>query len=79
MGYFFGMSFNEVLAQLPALTVAERQLLVRRALDLNEPALSARDEALVEKRLAEHQRNPGSAVPLKEMKARVRFRGAKSL
>jgi hypothetical protein len=66
------MSFTDVLAELPALTVAERQLLVRRALDLDEPALPAEDEAVVEKRLAEHRRNPASAVSLAEMTARVR-------
>ena len=71
------MSFTEVLAELPALTVAERQLLIRRALDLDEPSLSAEDEVLVEKRLAEHRRNPGSAVPLDEMKARLRTRFTK--
>lgn len=68
------MSFTEVLAELPALTVAERQMLVRRALDLDDPVLSSEDEALVEKRLAEHRHNPGSAVPLEEMKTRLRSR-----
>lgn len=68
------MSFTEVLHELPALTVSERQLLVRRALELDEPGLSAEDEAVVERRLAEHRRNPGSAVPLEEMKARLRAR-----
>ena len=74
MSYFSVMSFTEVLHELPALTVSERQLLVRRALELDEPALSAEDEALVESRLAEHRRNPGSAVTLDEMKARLRGR-----
>ena len=74
LGYSDTMSFSEMLAELPALSVAERQLLVRRALDLDEPALSAEDEALVEQRLAEHQRNPESAVPLDDMKARLRGR-----
>jgi len=68
------MSFTQVLAELPALTVAERQLLIRRALELDELALSPEDEALVEKRLAEHRRDPASAVSLDEMKARVRAR-----
>ena len=77
MGYFFAMRFTDVLAELPALTVAERQLLVRRALELDEPALSAEDEALVEKRLADHRRNPESAVQLDEMKARLRSRFGK--
>lgn len=68
------MSFSDVLAELPALTLAQRQLLIRRAIELDEPELSSADEALVEQRLADHRRDPGSAVPLEEMKARVRAR-----
>lgn len=68
------MSITEVLHELPALTVSERQLLVRRAVELDEPALSPGDEALVEERLADHRRNPGSAVSLEEMNARLRGR-----
>lgn len=71
------MSLTEVLAELPTLTVAERQLLVRRALDLDDPPLPAEDVAVVEKRLADHRRNPGSAMPLDEMKARLRSRSGK--
>jgi hypothetical protein len=71
------MSFTEVLAELPALTVSERQLLIRRALDLDDPALPAEDEAVVEKRLAEHRQNPGSAVSLDAMKTRLRSRFGK--
>ena len=66
-------SFTEVLQELPALTVAERQWLIRRALDLDEAGLSAEDEAVVKKRLADHRRNPGSGVPLDEIKTRVRY------
>jgi len=36
MGYFYAMSFSDVLAELPALTVSERHLLVCRALELKE-------------------------------------------
>jgi len=71
------MSFNEVLDELPALSVAERQLLVRRALELDEPGLAEQDIALVEQRLAEHQENPNSAVPLEEVKTRLRERFSK--
>jgi putative addiction module component (TIGR02574 family) len=66
------MSFAEVLQELPTLTLSERHLLVRRALDLDDPALSPADEALVEKRLVEHRKNPASAVPLETMKSRLR-------
>ena len=68
------MSFHEVLAELPGLSTAERQLLVRRALDLDEPTLSPEDEALVQERLAAHRREPASALSLDEMKSRLRGR-----
>ena len=68
------MSFNEVLHELPALTFEQRQLLVRRALELDDPPLAPEDEALVEQRLADHLANPASAVPADEMKARLRTR-----
>ena len=71
------MSFAEVLDELPALSLAERQLLVRRALELDEAGLSAEDEALVEQRLADHRANPDSAVLLDEMKSRLRSRFAR--
>jgi hypothetical protein len=71
------MSFNEVLEELPALTVEQRQRVVRRALELDEPPLTPADEALVEERLAAHRRNPGSAVPLNKMKQHLRSRFAK--
>ena len=66
------MSFSEVIAELPRFTFEERQILIRRALELDEPPLSAADEALVEERLAEHHSDPTSSVPLDEMKSRLR-------
>jgi hypothetical protein len=68
------MSFNEVIAELPRLTFEERQILIRRALELDDPPLSAADEALVEERLARHHADPTSSVPLDELKTRLRSR-----
>jgi hypothetical protein len=65
------MSFNEVIAQLPHLTFEERQILIRLALELDDPPLSAVDEELVEARLAEHHADPSSSVPLAEHKNRL--------
>jgi hypothetical protein len=65
------MSFSEVLAQLPALSVAERQAVFRRALELDDPELSSEEEALIERRLAD-RKNPASGVKLDEMKQRLR-------
>ena len=71
------MSFNEVLMELPALTVEQRQLLVRRALELDDTPLSPADEFLVESRLAALRDAPASAISLDEMKTRLRTRHGK--
>lgn len=68
------MSFTELLDELPSLTVAERQVLIRRALELDESLLSPKDEALVDERLAAHRRDPDSSVELNEVKKRLRSR-----
>jgi hypothetical protein len=65
------MSFTEVLNELPTLTVEQRQLLIRRALELDSSALSPKDEALVEERLAAHYADPGSSLAIDEVKARL--------
>lgn len=66
------MSFSQVIEELPRMTIAERQTLIRRALELDDAPLSPADEALVESRLAAHRANPDSSVPLAEMKKRLR-------
>jgi hypothetical protein len=68
------MSFNEVLLELPGLTFEQRQLLVRRTLELDDAPLSLADESLVESRLAALRDAPASAVSLDEMKSRLRTR-----
>lgn len=68
------MSFSEVLAELPTLTFEERQLLIRRALEIDDSELSQEHEAIVDERLEAHQKNPASAVTLEEMKKRLRSR-----
>jgi hypothetical protein len=68
------MSFNEVIAELPRLTFEQRQILILRVLELDDPPLSKADEELVEARLAEHHSDPGSSVPLTEMSNRLRTR-----
>lgn len=68
------MSFNEVIAELPLLTFEERQILIRRAVELDDPSISAADEALVEERLASHHADPNSSLALHELKSRLRSR-----
>jgi hypothetical protein len=66
------MSFNEVIDELPRLTFEQRQILIRRALELDDPPLSDADEALVEARLAEHHSDPSTSLPLAELEVRLR-------
>lgn len=68
------MSFNEVIAELPRLTFEQRQILIRRALELDDPPMSAAEEALVDERLAEHHANPTSSISLDELKNQLRPR-----
>lgn len=68
------MSFNEVIAELQRLTFEQRQILIREALELDDPPLSAGDEALIEARLATHRADPDSSIPLEELKATLRSR-----
>ena len=71
------MSFNRVIAELPRLTFEERQILIRRALELDDPPLSAGDEELVDKRLVEHQASPTSSVQLDDIKRRLQPQNGK--
>ena len=68
------MSFNELLDELQTLTVAERQVVMRRALEIDDSGLSTAEEELVAQRLNEHKKNPTSAITLEEMNSRLRSR-----
>ena len=66
------MSFADVLQELPALTFEQRQLVVRRALELDDQPLDEVDMSIVDSRLAALREDPNSGLSLEEMKARVR-------
>ena len=68
------MSLSQVLEALPAFTFEERQLLVRRVIELDEPLLSEDDESLVEARLAAHHLDPSSSLPLETLKEHLKSR-----
>jgi hypothetical protein len=65
------MSLAEVLAELPAMSVAERQQLIRSAVELDDAGLSTLDEKLVAARLEAHRLDTSSAIGLDEMKRRL--------
>ena len=62
------MSLAQILEELPAFTLLERQLLIRRAIELDDPLLSADDEKLIAKRVEDHRNDPSTAVPMEAMK-----------
>lgn len=66
------MSLSQVLEELSAFTFEERQILVRRVIELDDPPLSETDEALVDSRLAAHHSDPTSSV--ETLKERLRSR-----
>ena len=66
------MSFAEVLEELRCLSFEQRQLLIRRAIELDDPPLSLGEVHLVESRLAALKETPSLAVSLEKMKARLR-------
>lgn len=71
------MSFEQLLEKLPSLSFEQRQALIRRAVEIDEPAWSVEDEAEIDKRLAAHHLNPESALPAGEVLARLRTRFSK--
>lgn len=66
------MSFAEVLEALPALSFAQRQQLLARAIQMDDQGLSVSEEALVQERLDAHRASPNSSVSFAEMKTRLR-------
>jgi hypothetical protein len=65
------MSATEIINELPNLTDAERSAVFGRLVELEDAPLSSADEVLVEERLAAHRSDPGSSVPLEEVKRRL--------
>ncbi len=65
------MSVKEIMDVLPHLTFEERQLIIAKLLELDEPPLSHWEEELVERRLAEHHQDPSTSIDLDELKRRL--------
>lgn len=74
------MSFQEVLATLPKLTPEERDVLRVRLAELageewmDADDLSAEEKALIEERVAKHERTPTAAIPWAVMEAKLKSR-----
>ena len=59
------MSLTEILAEIPSLSFAERQELVRRAIAVEEDELTPEENAILDERLDDFHRTPTLASPPK--------------
>ena len=64
------MSLDEIIAELPRLSGEERWQLIKRAMELDD--FSEEELKVIDERIAEHDRDPGSSIPMEEMVAELR-------
>ena len=62
---------TEILAVIPKLSFAERQELVRRAIEVEDDELTADEKLILEKRLEDFRRDPNSGIPAEQLKSEV--------
>jgi hypothetical protein len=67
------VSLNEILEAIPKLSFAERQQLVRRAIEADDD-LTPREEAVLEERLKNFRADPRDGVSAESLKSVVRER-----
>ena len=65
------MSLTEILAEIPKLSFAERQEIIRRALELEDADLTPQEQAILDKRLEDFRRNPNSGISADQLKSEV--------
>jgi len=65
------MSLTEILAEIPKLSFAERQELVRRAIEVEDDELAPEEKAILTERLEDFRRNPNSGTSAEQLKGEV--------
>ena len=65
------MSLTEILAEIPRLSFAERQELVRRAIEVEDSDLTSEEQAILEGRLEDFRRNPNAGIPANQLRSEV--------
>ena len=73
------MSKNEILQELTTLSPQERSEIRARIAELDgvggdDDGLTPEEEAIVEKRIADVEKNPGKFIPWSQAKARLKAR-----
>ena len=65
------MSLTEILAEIPKLSFAERQEIIRRTLELEDADLTPQEQAILDKRLEDFRRNPKTGISADQLKSEV--------
>jgi putative addiction module component (TIGR02574 family) len=65
------MSLTEILAVIPKLSFAERQELIRCAIEIEDDELTADEKLTLQKRLEDFRRDPNSGIPAEQLKSEV--------
>ena len=65
------MNLTEILAEIPSLSFAERQELVRRAIEVEDQDLTAEEKAILDERLTDFRPNPDSGIPAERLKDEI--------
>jgi putative addiction module component (TIGR02574 family) len=65
------MSLTEILEEIPKLSFAERQELVRCAIEVEDGELTTEEKATLAKRIEDFRRNPNSGTPAEQLKGEV--------
>ena len=65
------MSLTEILAEIPKLSFAERQEIIRRTLELEDADLTPEEQAILDERLEDFRRNPNSGISADQLKSEV--------
>jgi putative addiction module component (TIGR02574 family) len=65
------LSLTEILAEIPKLSFAERQELVRRAIEVEDHDLTAEEKTILDERLEDFRRNPNSGIAVEQLKGEV--------
>ena len=71
IAYTYPMSFAEILEEIPNLSFAQRQELVRRAIAVDEDDLTPEENALLDVRVEDFRRDPEAGIPLEQLREQI--------
>jgi hypothetical protein len=68
---FLRVSLTEILAEIPKLSFAEHQELIRRAIEIEDQDITVEEKAILDQRLADFRQYPNCDIPAEQLKGEV--------